>query len=131
MYPFSTDDLRHYMYSENILAAEGEGGWNGSASAWDEAVWAGGGWFPPIFPLRDDGRHPLFALAHEARVEIELEAGDMIFVPAGLPHAVHTTAPTMATSINFVASNWPRAREGLVRAPVSQGLGINAEPPPG
>lgn len=56
---------------------EGEGGWNGTLGTWEATVWEGGGWFPSIFPVRDD-RYPLFKLAHEARVDIELRPGDLV-----------------------------------------------------
>ena len=73
--------LKKFDYMRPTSQLEGEGGWNGTLGAngslWEEKVWEGGGWFPTIFPVRDD-RYPLFKLAHEARVDIELRPGDLV-----------------------------------------------------
>ena len=92
--------------------------WDGSLGAAEAQFRKGGGAFPAVRPL-NAARYPLLARAHAAaRVSVELEAGDLIFVPAGLPHWVSTATPSVATSINIVdATNWAGVREMLSAGP--------------
>ncbi|KAF0686499.1 Aste57867_21686 [Aphanomyces stellatus] len=55
------------------------------------------------------------ALFQYARVyECILEAGDILFVPAGAPHYVENLTDTTALSCNYIdASNWARAQAAL------------------
>ncbi|CAK4670435.1 hypothetical protein LEN26_010978 [Aphanomyces euteiches] len=59
--------------------------------------------------------HSLFPLHKYARVsECIMEAGDILFVPAGTPHYVENITDTVAVSSNYIdSSNWPLAREAL------------------
>ena len=45
---------------------------------------------------------PLFAHAHRMRVEVEVGPGDIVFVPANLPHQVVSLTDTLAVSHNYV-----------------------------
>jgi len=48
----------------------------------------------------------LFALAHARRIEIVTSPGDLIFIPAGIPHFAEVLEDSIATSLNWVdASN--------------------------
>jgi len=61
---------------------------------------------PPLIPLYAplDEQHEgtLFARAHARRVEVEVEKGDLFFVPAGIPHYVENLEDTVETSIRVL-----------------------------
>ncbi|ETV89657.1 hypothetical protein, variant, partial [Aphanomyces astaci] len=61
---------------------------------------------------KGDSLYPLF---RHARVwECVLEAGDILFVPAGTPHFVQNLEHTVAVSSNYIdATNWTQASSAL------------------
>ena len=61
--------------------------WASSPEDAERQLWRRGGAFPPVQPL-NAARYPLLARAHAARVTVSMSAGDLIFVPSGLPHWV-------------------------------------------
>ena len=57
-------------------------------------------------------RWPLYSLATPQTCV--LEAGDLLFVPAGCPHAVENLSDTLAVSCNYVdATNLARSRRAI------------------
>lgn len=112
-FALSTDEVGLYLYPEHALADRFDG------AALEEASLSGGAAdaFPSVWPVVSS-RYPLLQWAHEAaRVRVALEAGDVLLVPDGMPHAIHTTSMAVTTSIDFVdAHNWARARPRLLQS---------------
>lgn len=113
VYPYSDEDIRSYMHPENALAD----GWDLEASSSPELLFeaGAGGAFPAVHPSADP-RKPLLALALENRVTVSLQAGDLVFLPAGVPRSTVAAQPTVYTTLDYVdASNWEQARPHFER----------------
>mmetsp|Transcript_150530 Transcript_150530/g.266154 ORF Transcript_150530/g.266154 Transcript_150530/m.266154 type:complete len:467 (-) Transcript_150530:130-1530(-) len=91
LYPFSYEDQDSFMSPSggNRIIHDGMGTlmWTFSRFA-DHGTW--------------DDEKSLFARAHSQRVEVDVDAGDLIFVPAGIPHFVNNVDNVIATSINYI-----------------------------
>jgi len=118
VYPLSPRDVLLRLYPEKVLADK----WNGSASADGvletpqaslHALLAMGHSFPSVSPVAAL-RFPLLEKAHASRLTTTLQAGDVLYVPAGLPYSVQTTEATVLTSIYVVDGlNFEHARAHL------------------
>ena len=119
IYPFTDADILRYLYPESALdptfdlAADALDSNDVSSAAFPAA----NAWPDPFAaePAVHALRFPLFERAHPMRIEVEIHAGDLLYVPAGLPHYVTTLEDSIATSINYVdATNWGEVRDRLL-----------------
>lgn len=113
LYPESIDDPS-FVHSTTRI----------SSSAANSTSYPGWG-FPDVFgdATARAERFPLLERAYATRVDVAFNAGDLLYVPAGLPHYVETHTPSVATSINYVdAVNWRTVRSPLLRQAQSKGL---------
>jgi hypothetical protein len=101
--------------------------WGAGAARWLDGRGEGGGWGDgAASPIT----HPWLAGAAARAQTVTQRAGDVVFVPGGVWHAVENVTPTISLNVNFIDASCARAAAAAVVAEHAAADGVPTAPAP-